>query len=397
VSLAWTLAALGAVASIALAAAWLRAERRVRRLERKRRDDERRAAERGAAQDAEIARQRLVLGSMAEGVLVLDHARHVLASNAAAVRLLDATGTVLGRPLVEVSRSARLLDAVERVMRGAGPQEEELEHAPPGAPERVLRLRVSAFPASGEPEGVVAVLHDETPLHRLERVRRDFAVGVSHEFRTPLTAIRGFAETLAGGDVPVEKQREFAGIILRHAERLERLIDDLLTLSELEARRRAIEPERVDVAALAREIVAGLAPRIEQKGLRVAVSAAGAGIAWVDRRALEHVLTNLLDNAIKYTEAGGAIELAVRDAGPRTEIAVRDTGIGISERDLPRVFERFYRADRSRARPPGAPGGAGLGLSIARHLTELCGGEIAAESEVGKGSTFRVRLPRGPA
>jgi two-component system phosphate regulon sensor histidine kinase PhoR len=394
VSLAWALAALGAVASIALAAAWLRAERRVRRLERKRRDDERRAAERGAAQDAEIARQRLVLGSMAEGVLVLDRARHVLASNDAALRLLDAPGPVLGRPLVEVSRSARLLDAVERALRGSGPQEEELEHAPPGAPERVLRLRVSAFPASGEPEGVVAVLRDETPLHRLERVRRDFAVGVSHEFRTPLTAIRGFAETLVAGDVPLEKQREFAGIILRHAERLERLVDDLLTLSELEARRRPVEPERVDVGALARELVAGLASRIEQKGLRVAVSAAGAGPAWADRRALEHVLSNLLDNAIKYTEAGGAIEIRVRDAGSRTEIEVCDTGIGISERDLPRIFERFYRADRSRARTPGAPGGAGLGLSIARHLTELCGGEIAAESEAGKGSTFRVRLPR---
>jgi two-component system phosphate regulon sensor histidine kinase PhoR len=109
------------------------------------------------------------------------------------------------------------------------------------------------------------------------------------------------------------------------------------------------------------------------------------------------VLSNLLDNAIKYTEAGGAIEVLVRDAGSSTEIVVRDTGIGISERDLPRVFERFYRADRSRARTPGAPGGAGLGLSIARHLTELIGGEIAAESEAGKGSTFRVRLPRAPA
>ncbi len=397
-NLGWTLAVLGAVASIATAWAWLRAERSARRAERRRRDDEHRAAEQGAAQNAELERQRLVLASMAEGVLVLDRACHVLAANAAALRLLDASEPAVGRRLLEVVRSARLLDAVERVLGGSGPQEEELEQTPPGGAERVLRLRVSPLGTSGAPDGAVAVLHDETPVHRLERVRRDFAVGVSHEFRTPLTAIRGFAETLVGGDVPVAKQREFAGIILRHAERLERLIEDLLTLSEVEARRRPVEPERVVVPALARDLVVGLGPRIEQRGVRVAVAAApDAGEAWVDRRALEHVLTNLLDNAIKYTEAGGAIEVRVADVEERVEIAVCDTGIGISARDLPRIFERFYRADRSRARPADAPGGAGLGLSIARHLTELCGGEIEAESEPGKGSTFRVRLPRAPA
>ncbi len=392
-SLAWALAALCAAASAALAIGWIRWERRVRRRDRRRRDDERKAAERAAARDAELARHRLVLDSMAEGVLVLDRERRVLAANGAALRLLDATGPAPGRALLEVARSARLHDAVDRALGGGGPQEEELEHAPPGAPERVLRLRVSAFPESGAPDGAVAVLHDETPLHRLERARRDFAVGVSHEFRTPLTAIRGFAETLAGGDVPLEKQREFAGIILRHSERLERLIEDLLTLSEIEARRRTVELEAVDAAALARELVAGLSPRIEQKRLRVAVSSTATRPVWADRRALEHALSNLLDNAIKYSDDGGEIEIGVRDAGARVEIAVRDTGIGISQRDLPRVFERFYRADRSRARPSGAPGGAGLGLSIARHLTELCGGEIRAESEAGHGSTFRVLLP----
>jgi two-component system phosphate regulon sensor histidine kinase PhoR len=280
---------------------------------------------------------------------------------------------------------------VDRALAGRGAQEEELELARPGEPERALRLRVVAFPDERAPVGAVAVLHDETPVHRLERVRRDFVVGVSHEFRTPFTAIRGFAETLAAEGVPAEKQREFARIIVRHAERLEHLLADLLTLAEIEARRRPLELAALDLVSLVRDLVRQLGPRLEARRLRFELEADDpAPQAWTDARALEHVLLNLLDNAIKYTEEGGRVAVAIRAAGDRVEISVADTGIGIPARDLPRIFERFYRVERARTREGG---GSGLGLSIVKNLVELLGGEVRAESELGRGSRFSVRLP----
>ncbi len=389
------MSALGALAVVlavgcALACAgWLRAVRRAPLAERRGRERLEGLEQRLAALEEENARHRLVFAAMAEGVLVVDRGRRVLAANPAAERLLDAAPGA-GRPLLEVVRNVRLADAVDRALAGAGPQEEELELARPGEPERALRLRVVAFPGDRDPVGAVAVLHDETPVHRLERVRRDFVVGVSHEFRTPFTAIRGFAETLAAEGVPPEKQREFARIILRHAERLEHLLADLLTLAEIEARRRPLELGALDLASLARDLVRQLGPRLEAKRLRFELVADDpAPQPWADARALEHVLLNLLENAIKYTEEGGRIEVAVRAAGERVELAVSDTGIGIPARDLPRIFERFYRVDRSRTREGG---GSGLGLSIVKNLVELLGGEVCAESELGRGSCFRVFL-----
>jgi two-component system phosphate regulon sensor histidine kinase PhoR len=385
------LAVVLALASAAACAGWLSSRRSAERAARRARERAAELEQRLAAQGEENARHRLVFAAMAEGVLVVDAARRVLAANPAAERLLDAPARAVGRPLLEVVRNARLADAVDRALAGAGPQEEELELSRPAEGERALRLRVVAFPGDREPEGVVAVLHDETPVHRLERVRRDFVVGVSHEFRTPFTAIRGFAETLAGEGVPPEKQREFARIIVRHAERLEHLLADLLTLAEIEARRRPLELGALDAAELARDLVRQLGPRLEAKRLRVEVAAEEpAPLAWADTRALEHVLLNLLDNAIKYTEAGGRIDIGVRRSGERVELAVADTGIGIPSRDLPRIFERFYRVDRARTREAG---GSGLGLSLVKNLVELLGGEVRAESEPGRGSVFRVFLP----
>jgi two-component system phosphate regulon sensor histidine kinase PhoR len=385
------LAVLLAIACGIACAGWLRSRRRSERAERRARERTAALERRQAEIEQEAARHRLVFAAMAEGVLVVDGGRRVIAANPAAERLLDATGPAAGRPLLEFVRNARLADAVDRALAGAGAQAEELELARPGEPERALRLRVVAFPGDRDPVGAVAVLHDETPVHRLERVRRDFVVGVSHEFRTPFTAIRGFAETLASEAVPPEKQREFARIILRHAERLERMLADLLTLAEIEARRRPLELGALDLVSLVRDLVRQLEPRLEARRLELSIAADDpAPQAWTDARALEHVLLNLLDNAIKYTEEGGRIEVSVRAAGERVEVAVADTGIGIPARDLPRVFERFYRVDRSRTREGG---GSGLGLSIAKNLVELLGGELRAESELGRGSCFRVLLP----
>jgi two-component system phosphate regulon sensor histidine kinase PhoR len=339
--------------------------------------------------EGENERHRSVFAAMAEGVLVLEAERRVVAANEALSRLLDLKEAPEGRTLLEVVRSGRLADAVEAVLQGRGPQEEELELRRPDGAARVLRLRAVPFRPGPDPQGAVAVLHDETSMRHLERMRRDFVASISHEFRTPLTAIRGFAETLATQEVPAEKRIEFSRIIHRHSERLGQLLDDLLTLARIEARRQPIELEPVEVGALVREILGELRPRLEAEGLAIEADEARVG-ARADRRALRHVLSNLLDNAIKYSPEGGRIHVRFTEGNGAATIEVGDTGLGIPSRDLPRVFERFYRVDPARAAE--VPG-SGLGLAIVKHLVEAMGGEVSVESELGRGSTFRVTLP----
>jgi two-component system phosphate regulon sensor histidine kinase PhoR len=247
------------------------------------------------------------------------------------------------------------------------------------------------FPASGPLVGVVAVFHDVTEIRRLERMRRDFVANVSHELKTPLTAIRGYAETLASGGVPQDRVRSFLEVILRHADRLGALIDDLLQLSRIESRKLELHPTEVDVVRVARSLLRDLAPRLAEKGHAAEVVDAGAVAARADERALEQVLMNLLDNAIKYTDPEGRITVTVRASPARVWVVVSDTGIGIPRADLPRVFERFYRVDKARSRELG---GTGLGLSIVKHLVQALGGEVHVESELGRGTRVSFSLPR---
>jgi two-component system phosphate regulon sensor histidine kinase PhoR len=227
-------------------------------------------------------------------------------------------------------------------------------------------------------------------IHRLEGIRRDFVANVSHELRTPLTAIRGFAETLRTSEVPPEQRRQFLDVILRHADRLTALIEDLLELSRIEGGTRELVLEPTDVAALARGLIQDLKPRLDAKRLRGELRAEPVPRALADRRALEQVLLNLLDNAIKYSEPGGRIELIVSDSPTGVRIDVTDTGIGIPEADRARIFERFYRVEKARSRDLG---GTGLGLAIVKHLVQAQDGEVSVSSREGQGSTFTVRLP----
>jgi signal transduction histidine kinase len=281
-------------------------------------------------------------------------------------------------------RSRTLREALSNALAGRTTDQVELE-----VDERKLML--TARPLRG---GAVLALFDVTPIRRLEKVRRDFVANVSHELRTPLTIIRGFAETLEGDDLPDDKRREFAGLIRSNAGRLQRLVDDLLDLSRIESGGWTPSPVQLDTSAVVREAVAQYEEAVRRKGLTLTTNIAeNAGRIHADATALRQILSNLLDNALRYTSIGGITIFVTRDAGA-VSLSVHDTGSGIPAEHIPRIFERFYRADAGRARDDG---GTGLGLAIVKHLAEAHGGNVSATSNVGSGTTVTVTFPDQPA
>jgi two-component system phosphate regulon sensor histidine kinase PhoR len=331
-----------------------------------------------------------VLEGMVEGVLVVDAKGSVLLANSRLREFYDLTGDLLGRPYVEVVRDAAV-DEVLRETAGSDATVTRLLRVGRAVP-RTLQVQAVRFPAAGPRAGSVAVFHDISELARLEEVRRDFVANASHELRTPLAAIRGFAETLLESPSLSEaERRSYLEIIDRHAQRLTHIVHDLLELSTIERGRLRLEPVEVDVGTLIDSLIRDWQPRLRERRLEIGYRVEGSALAFADPRALEQILLNLLDNAVKYTEPGGRIELVVEEAGPKLRVRVRDTGIGIPEEDLGRIFERFYRVDKARSR---ALGGTGLGLAIVKHLVQSLGGEISVASRLGEGSIFTFTLPR---
>jgi len=331
-----------------------------------------------------------ILGSMVEGVLVVNGSERVVFANQSFAEILDLkVPPQAGSGLVEVVRQTELIEAARKVLRGEPRVESEIVT---GTLRQHFFAATVASVRAAETNGAVIVLHDITDLRKLERVRRDFVANVSHEFRTPLTAIQGFAETLLAGAMNDPQNRErFLGIIVEHSRRLARLTEDLLMLSKMDADRLELEMRRIPVGPFVESCIETSMPRALEKDLKLLVNLADRvpDIAG-DRRRLTEVLQNLLDNAIQYTPAGGQIMVS---AGPRSGevvFTVSDTGIGIPQADQPRIFERFYRVDVARSREVG---GTGLGLSIAKHLVETHGGRIWVESEVGRGSQFHFSVP----
>jgi two-component system phosphate regulon sensor histidine kinase PhoR len=331
-----------------------------------------------------------ILGSMVEGVAVVNGAERLVFANPgfAAILGLDVP-PVSGSSLLEVVRQTELIEAVRRVL--AGEPRVEAEIATGTLRQHYFAATVASVRA-GETSGAVIVLHDITELRKLERIRRDFVANVSHEFRTPLTAIQGFTETLLAGamDDPQNRLR-FLGIILEHSRRLARLTEDLLKLSQMDADRLELEVRRVSVSVLVESCYETARHRAAEKELNLSLDLP-PGIPDVsgDARRLQEVLQNLLDNANQYTLPGGKITLSVRRRAEEVIFTVSDTGIGIPQADQPRIFERFYRVDAARSREAG---GTGLGLAIARHLIEVHGGRIWVESELGVGSKFHFSVP----
>jgi two-component system phosphate regulon sensor histidine kinase PhoR len=331
-----------------------------------------------------------ILGSMVEGVLVVNGAERVVFTNQSFAEILELkTPPQPGSGLVEVVRQTELIEAARKVLQGEPRVESEIVT---GTLRQHFFAATVASVRAAETNGAVIVLHDITDLRKLERVRRDFVANVSHEFRTPLTAIQGFAETLLAGAMNDPQNRErFLGIIVEHSRRLARLTEDLLMLSKMDADRLELEMRRIPVAPFVESCIETSTPRAKEKDLKLFVNLAQRvpDIAG-DRRRLTEVLQNLLDNAIQYTPAGGQVMVSASPKNSEVIFSVSDTGIGIPQADQPRIFERFYRVDVARSREVG---GTGLGLSIAKHLVETHGGRIWVDSEIGRGSQFHFSVP----
>lgn len=344
-------------------------------------------------QGLEDDRNRLVaiLESMTEGVLVTTgegaHDGVIVLANAALREMFLVDRAIVGRPPVEAIRVAGLDEILARAAGSKDGASGELELG--GLRPRRVLVRVA--PIKADRPGLVAVFNDVTELRRLEAVRRDFVANVSHELRTPIHAISSSAETLQNGALDDKTSAaDFVDIIRRHATRLQRLVEDLLELSRIEAREWKLSIARTDAEEVISAAIEAVAVAAAQREATITRSN-GVGLALrADPRALEHVLANLLDNAVKYAGTKPAIDLVVERAGERVLIRVRDHGPGIEPRHLSRIFERFYRVDAGRSR---AIGGTGLGLSIVKNLVEAMHGTVDVESTVGVGTTFTVSLP----
>jgi two-component system phosphate regulon sensor histidine kinase PhoR len=348
---------------------------------------------------SERDRSSAILRSMVEGVGVIDAQEHLVFWNRAFAEILNMPPDAGDdRPVIEVVRNTAVLKLIRAALKG----EESLKG---DITTGIVQLRMFAVTAApvratdagshiGEkPSGAVVVLHDVTELRRLERVRQDFVANVSHEFKTPLTAIQGFAETLLGGALEDQKNnRRFLEIIRDHAAQLARVTDDLLKLARIEAGKLEVQLGPVNVADVIDLCAETTSLRAQRKGIVVeAKIPPDLPMVRADARLLREVLQNLLDNAVQYTPSGGKIELRA-EAGPcEVTVAVTDTGIGIPLADQERIFERFYRVDAARSREVG---GTGLGLSIARHIVETLGGRLSVQSEVGRGSRFSFSIPK---
>ena len=332
-----------------------------------------------------------ILAHMSDGVALLDGADRVVHVNHRFAELLDvAWRPEPGAPFASFARVPELIELLSESRRSARTLERDLK---PWAT-RTGSARARVTPLGGPaPEPVLIVLHDLSESEAVQRMRQDFVANVSHELRTPLTTMRGYAETLLEGGLDDAEHREgFVKAMRDGAVRLQALVEDLLALAELERPDASLRREPLDLRALAAENVEHVRAAAERAGLDLVLEPGPPVTLNGDRVRLAQVLANLLDNAVKYTERG-SVRVAVGAANGRVWCEVRDTGPGIPARDLPRVFERFYRVDKARSREQG---GTGLGLSIVKHALTLHGGEVSVVSRVGGGTTFRFEVPAGP-
>ena len=346
-----------------------------------------------AARIAELARDRgrmaAILAGMVEGVIVVDPQGRLQLANDAARQMLRLDTLAVGRHYIEIIRHPAIKTLVADSLAGGTPSAVEL--SPPRDPSRILTVRAAPSDAGGGAVGAVVVLHDITDLRRADQVRRDFVANVSHELRTPLTAVRGYLEALGEPDIDTDDRRRFLDILMSNTRRMERLVRDLLRLARLDAGQETLELVSCDVGELLQSVVEDLKPSLEarRQHVDIAIEPSAARVT-ADPAKLHDVLRNLIANATTYAPEGSRIRVAVDRLPDRMRIAVTDEGPGIPDEDLSRIFERFYRVDKSRARDPG---GTGLGLAIVKHLVELHGGHVRVENGPGGGACFTIELP----
>ena len=334
---------------------------------------------------------RAIFRSMVEGVLVLDAKQTILFANDAASQLLGVPLlTAQNHKIWQIFRHRQLSEAVDKVLASSEPYRCTLEWS--GAERRDLALHGTRLP--GDPHrGAVLVFHDITHLRKLETIRQDFVANVSHELKTPLAAIQAMVETLLDGAIQdPEHNVKFLERIRENADRLHRLVQDLLTLGRIESSQAPLELEPIPLQMAVEACIDRHSLRANSKDLKlVAEHAPEPVVAVADEEALAEILDNLVDNAIKYTLPQGTITLRWFAEGQQAVLEVADTGVGIPDKDISRIFERFYRVDKARSRELG---GTGLGLSIVKHLVQALGGTVTAGSQVGHGSLFTIRIPR---
>jgi two-component system phosphate regulon sensor histidine kinase PhoR len=344
------------------------------------------------AQVEEDRRQlRAILSGMIEGVVALDADQRILFANDRAAQLLEFQAQpAIGRRFYEVVRQRALHEIIRRALTDPEPFREELSWNGRSA----KNLMVHGTGLAGSPtQGAVLVFHDTSHLRRLERLRQEFVANVSHELKTPLSVIKACVETLLGGAIDdPQHRRPFLDQIANQADRLHALILDLLSLARIEAGTEAFSFQQVDVEEAVQACIARHRALAEGKNQSLeTVAPAEKATAWADEEALGQILDNLVDNGIKYTPPGGSVRISWHTENDEVCLQVQDTGIGIPEPDLQRIFERFYRVDKARSRELG---GTGLGLSIVKHLAQAMQGSVRAESQIGKGTTFSLYLPR---
>jgi two-component system phosphate regulon sensor histidine kinase PhoR len=336
----------------------------------------------------ENSRQTLeaLLNSMQEAVIAVAQDGRVLWANQRMERLLPG-GVRLGAPLVQSLRDPEILMAVQYAL---DERDVTVANAAKIFSGRIFDVTAAPMPGGG----AVAVLHDQTEIERVEKTRRDFIANVSHELRTPLTSIQGYSETLLDNPDLRENAREFVEIIRKNAMRMARLTEDLLVLARVESGEQNFNFQPATPRELLEDAVQTFQDLSASRGIELSLMNTATSTVSVDRDAIHQVFTNLIDNALKYGDAGGKVLVGACETEDGVQFYVRDFGSGISSEHLPRLFERFYRVDKARSRESG---GTGLGLAIAKHVVRAHSGTIHAESELNHGSTFYFTLPRQPA
>jgi two-component system, OmpR family, phosphate regulon sensor histidine kinase PhoR len=336
----------------------------------------------------ESSRLEAILSSMVEGVVAVDPLLRITFVNRAFAELMGiALPIEPGVPLVQVARDHALLDMCSGVLASGQSQQKRLVLASAGA----RSFEVQVAPLTGDSHrGAIVMLYDVTDIERLERIRRDFVANVSHELRTPLAAVTGYAETLLEGALDdAENGRKFVEIILAKARQLNNIVTDLLVLSSLESGKPPL-PEAISLRESIEGALRTVEPVAKTRGVRLVCGPIDNSSVLAHELRLEQVFVNLLENAIKFNRPDGEVRVDMARSNGHTVVRVKDTGSGIPSRDLPRIFERFYRVDKARSR---ATGGTGLGLAIVKHAVEQMGGSVSVESRLGQGSVFTIALP----
>ena len=330
-----------------------------------------------------------IFSAMQDGLLVVDAERRITLLNRTFQELFEVRDNSSGAPLIETVRNANVEEVVGETFRKRAVVQREITVAN-------RQLQVNSVPMGdddGEVAGAVVLFHDITDLKRANQIRSDFVANVSHELRTPLSILRGYIETLLDNPkTPREELTRILQVMERHSKRLGLLVDNLLVLAQLESTNPNLELSEVRLSELLSSVVRDWEKKFAEKRLKVTVDLpASVPIVRGDETRLQEILYNLLDNAVKYSRENGEVRLQAEQRGNEIALSVSDTGLGIAREDLPRIFERFYRADK--ARSPEGTRGTGLGLSIVKHIAQLHGGRVQAESEPGKGTTIRVIIP----